>query len=306
MPELPEVQTTVDGLNDETASLTITDVWTDYKSLFHAGKDNVKNPEYFPRFKRDVEGAKILGAARVGKNVLIRLSNGNTVLTHMKMTGHFLHGNYVFDAKRKRWAPKDEGGPLNDPYNRHIHLVFSLSDGTHLAFADVRKFAKIFVFRTEDERAVEDLMRLGPDPLSPAFTYEKFRERLDMRPRGRIKQVLMDQEVVAGIGNIYADEILWASGVHPLSVAEAVPPPRLRLMWKYTKALLRKGIRFGGDSDSDYRNIKGEKGTFQGKHSAYRRTGEMCRKPKCGGTIRRLVVGARSAHYCDRHQTLYR
>src|SRR4051812_38782726 len=102
MPELPEVQTTVDGINAEVASLTIRDVWTDYKSLFHAGKDNIKNPEYFAQFKKDVVGAKIKHASRVGKNVLIHLSNGKTILTHMKMTGHYMYGEFVFTREPPR------------------------------------------------------------------------------------------------------------------------------------------------------------------------------------------------------------
>jgi formamidopyrimidine-DNA glycosylase len=304
MPELPEVQTTVDGINKEVASLTITDVWTDYKSLFHAGKDNIKNPEYFSRFKKEVVGAKIKSASRVGKNVLIHLSNKKTILTHMKMTGHYMYGKYTFDTKTNKWEPALKEGPLRDPYNRHLHLVFSLSNKNHLAFADLRKFAKVIVFDTENEKTIEDLMHLGPDPLSPDFTYGIFKERLLKRPTWKIKPALMEQSLIAGIGNIYSDEILWEAGVHPLSIVAKIPEAQLKKMFKATVPLLKRGIDFGGDSDSDYRNIYGEPGKFQNKHNAYRKTGQACPK-KDGGTIKRLVVGARSAHFCSKHQIKY-
>jgi formamidopyrimidine-DNA glycosylase len=318
MPELPEVQTTVNGINDEATGLTITDVWTDYKSLFHANKQNIKNPEYFKQFKKDTVGAKIKNASRKGKNVLIHLSNGNTILTHMKMTGHYLYGDFMFFKKPSvahksvaktgtasgAWEPRDKNSPLADPYNRHIHLVFQLSDGKQLAFADLRKFAKVFVFKTKDEHAVLDLMHLGPDPLSPEFTLKLFKERILKRPKGRIKQVLMDQELISGIGNIYSDEILWAASVHPESHPEKIPDENWKMMYKAAKETLKKGIDFGGDSDSDYRNIYGEKGKFQSKHNAYRRTGEPGPK-KDGGSIERKMIAGRSGHFCTVHQRLY-
>ncbi|MBX4198029.1 DNA-formamidopyrimidine glycosylase [Candidatus Parcubacteria bacterium] len=303
MPELPEVQTTVNGINDEVKGLSITDAWTDYKSLFHANKQNIKNPEYFSQFKKDVVKAKITGASRKGKNVLIHLSNGNTILTHMKMTGHFMYGKYVF--AKKKWTPADPTGPLGDPYNRHIHLLFTLSDKNHLAFADLRKFAKVFVFKTKDEHEVLDLMHLGPDPLSKNFSYELFKEKILKRSNGRIKQVLMDQTLISGIGNIYSDEILWSASVHPESKPGKIPATNLKKMYEASKEILKKGINFGGDSDSDYRNIYGEKGKFQSKHNAYRRTGEKCPKHD-GGIIERKMIAGRSGHFCPKHQKLYK
>ncbi len=200
------------------------------------------------------------------------------------------------------WEPVVKDGPLRDPYNRHIHLVFTLSDGNHLAFADLRKFAKVIVFDTENEKIIEDLMHIGPDPLSPDFSYKLFKEQLYKRPTWQIKTALMEQSLIAGIGNIYSDEILWEAGVHPTSLVGKIPEPEFKKMFKATVPLLKRGIDFGGDSDSDYRNIYGERGAFQNKHNAYRRTNEKCPKRGCDGTIKRLVVGARSAHFCDTHQ----
>jgi formamidopyrimidine-DNA glycosylase len=309
MPELPEVETTVRGLNNTVRGLTITDVWTDYKSNFHRGKLNIKDAKYFQLFHRAIVGAQIEQARRVAKNILIDLSNGITILIHMKMTGHLLYGEYqrVIEKRKKEvWIAKaGEGDPLLDPFNRWIHLVFSLSNGKQLAFSDLRKFAKVRFFETGTAHEIEDLRDIGPEPLDRSFTYQTFVERLMMRPGGKIKQVLMDQSVIAGIGNIYSDELLWKAAVHPLSAAKALPPKVLKTMYTAMRDVLAKGIDFGGDSTSDYRNIYGERGTFQHRHNVYRRTKESCPKKGCGGTIKRIKVGGRSAHFCDTHQILY-
>jgi formamidopyrimidine-DNA glycosylase len=304
MPELPEVHTTVEGLNKRLPGTRVTDVWSGYDSPFHAGKQNIKNVHYFKNFRRAVVGTQFVRAERRGKNILIHFSNGHTVLIHMKMTGHLLYGRYEQNKKSAEWRAVD-AGPLQDPFNRHIRLVFTLSNGKHLAFSDMRKFAKVFAFPSAEIHAVEDLMRIGPEPLGRAFTYDRFFERLMQKPRGQIKTVLMDQSIVAGIGNIYSDEMLWSAGIHPLSKPAAVPARHMRALYRAMRDVLKKGIDFGGDSESDYRNIDGEVGNFQNKHRAYRHTGEPCAKRGCTGIISRTKIGGRSAHFCPIHQKLF-
>ncbi len=304
MPELPEVQTTVNGLNTEVKGLKITDVWTDYNSSFHAGKNNIKNPKYFKEFKKNIVGTKITHASRQGKNVLIHLSNRTTILVHMKMTGHFMYGSYVYDGIT--WKPKATEGPLLDPYNKYIHLVFTLSTKKHLVFSDLRKFGKVFMFTTDDSHTIEDLMHLGPDPLTKEFSYTIMKEQLLKRSSWKIKQALMDQHLISGIGNIYSDEMLWDAGIHPLSKVSKIPELEFKKLYKAMKEVLLKGIDFGGDSDSDYRNIYGERGEFQHTHNAYRKTGKPCPKRGCGGTIKRIKVAGRSGHFCDTHQKLFK
>lgn len=182
----------------------------------------------------------------------------------------------------------------------------------------MRKFGKVFVFPTAETSNVPDLAHLGPEPLEQAFTLKIFKERLALAPRGKIKQVLMDQSIIAGIGNIYADEILFAAGVHPLSLTAKIPEPQLKKMFAAIKNVLKRGIKFGGDSESDYRNIYGEPGGFQLKHQAYRHTGEKCSyrdantaangrdiHRACDGIIERLKIGGRGAHFCPQHQKLF-
>src|SRR3989344_3205756 len=269
MPELPEVQTTVNGLNKTVRGRKITGVWSDYR----------RNP-----VPSSIVGSKIRGVQRRGKNILINLSNGETLLIHMKMTGHFVYNR------------------LHYPY---VRFSLTLDNGKILSLSDMRRFAKVATIDTKDLERSAHLEHLGPEPLTSNFKLTNFKTQLLKRPNGKIKQVLMDQTLVAGIGNIYSDEILWRAGVHPLSIPKAIPDKQFKLMFTSMKKVLKEGIDFGGDSMSDYRNIKGEKGEFQEHHRAYRRTGKPCTKSGCKGVITRIIVGARSTHFCPIHQKLY-
>jgi formamidopyrimidine-DNA glycosylase len=299
MPELPEVQTTVDGLNRYAKGRRIVSLSTTYESAYHKGKDNIKDPKFFRAFKRKVVGQKILGTERRAKNVLIHLSpaspnalpDKHTIIVHMKMTGHF-----VYDR----------------PDYPHARLSLMLDNGKVLSLSDMRKFAKVTLVKTSELKTSPHLKNLGPEPLDEKFKYSNFKFRIIMRPKGKIKQVLMNPAIIAGIGNIYADEILWRSDVHPFSVVEKIPETNLKRMYRAMREVLTKGIALGGDSMSDYRNIRGERGKFQEHHRAYRRTGKPCAKrgsrqskESCQGTIARAVLGARSAHFCPVHQTLF-
>ena len=285
MPELPEVQTTVNGLNKTVRKRIIVAVMTTYGSKYHNGKDNIKDPAFFKKFKRLVVGQKISKAERRAKNVLIHLSGGYTILVHMKMTGHFVY---------------------NQPDYPFTRLTFKLDNNKELSLSDMRKFAKVTLVKTAELEKCFHLEHLGPEPLEPGFRLKAFSLQLLKRPRGKIKQVLMDQSLIAGIGNIYSDEILWRAEAHPLSIVEKSPEKNMKLMFKAMKETLKSGIHFGGDSMSDYRNIKGERGHFQEHHHAYRQTGRACHKKNCRGVIKRIVVGARSAHFCPVHQKLFK
>jgi len=303
MPELPEVQTTVNGLSKYTIGLTISDVWTNYNSPYFKGSNTIKDPVYFKYFKKEILGQKIVKTERRAKNILISLSNAKTILVHMKMTGHLLFGLYKFIPKNKKdpWEPVEPEG-LKDQFNKRVRFVICFSNGRHLALSDTRKFAKVTLIDSENLHQSEHLKDLGPEPLDKAFDFKTFESRLGIRPSWKIKQALMDQSLIAGIGNIYADESLWRAGIHPTQKVSEIVVTKLRELFKAIKLTLAKGIDLGGDSMSDYRNILGLKGNFQEQHGAYQRTNEKCSKRGCGGTIRRIVVVGRATHYCDRHQ----
>ncbi len=310
MPELPEVQTTVNGLNANVKGLSITDVWTDYDSVFHRGKDSIKDPVYFRHFKKEAVGSRIDRAERIGKNILIHIEKSrekSVILIHMKMTGHIMIGRYILDPKNKpsAWKPAPgERASLSDPYNRFVHFVMSLSNGKQVVLSDTRKFAKVTLIAEGELSKSTHLSDIGPDPLEKRFVFSLFKERLMRRPTGRIKNVLMDPSIIAGVGNIYSDEALWRTGLNPEERVANIPDSYLKVLHRSLLTVLTKGIDFGGDSMSDYRNVDGERGKFQEHHKVYQRKGEKCTKPGCKGTIIRKVVGGRSAHFCDTHQKL--
>ena len=285
MPELPEVETTVRGLRKAIKGLVIKDVWTDLNTKDKRQKGNIANPKYFKTFKKNVVGKKVLSVERRAKNILINISGGKTILVHLKMTGHLLYGKYK-----------------QDPINRFIHFTMTFNNKKKLYFSDMRKFGKITLLDTKVAHDTKHLNNIGPEPLDKKFTIEILKKRLSASWRRKIKTVLIDQSVIAGIGNIYSDEILWRAGVHPERKASKLKNTEISLIFKAIKETLAKGIDFGGDSMSDYRNIHGLPGKFQLHHEAYRRTGEKCRKLNCKSIIKRKVVNGRSAHFCSVHQ----
>ncbi len=307
MPELPEVHTTTLGVNKVLKGRSFLDVWTSLNSKDKRQPDTIKNPLFFKKLQKEIKGKKFLKAERVGKNILIHLSESKTILVHMKMTGHLMYGKYEYDKKNNSWNPHidEKNEKLRDPYNRFVRVVFILDNKMHLVFCDTRKFGKITILNTEDLNNSKHLNTLGVDALSKELNANKFGEILNTRPNGKIKSVLLDQTKIAGIGNIYSDEALWLSSVHPLSTVSKIPSNIITELYKATVKVLEKGIDFGGDSTSDYRNIHGEHGKFHHAHNVYRLKGEKCKKKNCEGVIERLVVGGRSAHFCPIHQKLF-
>lgn len=301
MPELPEVHTTVTGLQKVLPGLSITDIWSDMWSSAKLSKNTIKDRSYFPYFQKYTLNQKVLGARRRAKHILIDLENGFTVIIHMKMTGHLMYGEYIqnkkYNGREWPWIPALKESPLLDPYNRHIHVVFILSNGNHLAFCDSRKFGTIVVEKT-DTLHIERLAHLGPEPLETSFTLNNFKERLMKSPSRAIKTVLMDQKIISGIGNIYSDEMLHASHILPLRTPSSLTHNELSLLYKEMKKVLTKGIDFGGDSTSDYRNIEGRRGEFHQKHLVYLRTKQKCLTKNCKGIIEKKTIGGRSAHFC--------
>ncbi|MFA5840955.1 MAG: DNA-formamidopyrimidine glycosylase [Candidatus Paceibacterota bacterium] len=289
MPELPEVETTKRGLEKTILGLKITNVWTDLSTKDKRQKESIANPKFFTVFRKEIIGKKVLSIERRAKNILINLSGGprhigasKTILVHLKMTGYLFYGK--------------------DPKIKFAHVVFSLSNKKYLVFSDLRKFGKITLLDTKTAHNTRHLNNIGPEPLEKNFTLEKLNEQLNKKPNGKIKTVLINQSIIAGIGNIYSDEILWRASVHPERKVSKINKKELELIFKAIKETLKKGIDFGGDSMSDYKNIYGLPGKFQMHHEAYRRTGEKCRKIGCRGIIKRIVVNGRSAHFCSVHQ----
>jgi formamidopyrimidine-DNA glycosylase len=285
MPELPEVETLVRSLRKKVLKRTFIDVWTDFPK-------NIKKPG-MEEFKKEIRGKKVLSIKRRGKNIIFYLSGRKTLLIHQKMTGHFLLGNW--ERREDLWIPENKGPISEDSRNNFLHLVFFLDNGKQLALSDMRKFAKIELWDKGDFDESADINYLGPEPMDKNFTLDVFKKAINKK--GKIKQVLMDQSVIAGIGNIYSDEILWAAKIHPLRDSLSLKETELKEIYSAIKRILKKAISAKGDSFSDYRLLDGRKGGFQKFHNAYSKEGEFCKRND-GGKIKRIKIGGRSAHFC--------
>lgn len=291
MPELPEVETIVRDLKKKVLGRKIKDVWTDWEKM-------IKRPTDFEGFKKEIKGRKILKIKRRGKNILFELSGGKTLLIHQRLTGHLLLGNWV--KKGNEWKPALPG-PLEDPMNRFLHLIFWLDNRKQLALSDLRKFAKVELGNTQEIKESKEIKALGPEPLEKSFTLQKF-QRILNKKRGKIKQILMDQRVLTGIGNIYSDEILWQAKIHPLKDVSKLNKEELKRVYRAMRNILPKAIKLGGESISDFRRLSGERGYFDKERKVYRREGEKCNR--CGTIIKRIKIGSRSAHFCPKCQKL--
>lgn len=287
MPELPEVQTIVNDLDRKIKGLTIADVWTDWPKYFK------RSPGGFEGFKKAVKGEKIKKVWRLGKNIIFDLSGGKEILIHQKMTGHLLVGKW--QLKDKKWVAVEKG-LLAEKVNGYIHTMFFLSGKKLMALSDLRKFAKVLVVDGKDFKNLEDIRDIGPDPLRPSFKFKEFKN-LITKKRGVIKKILMDQSIISGIGNIYADDILFTAKIHPLKKVEKLSDEELRKIFNAIKKILKKAVKLRGTSTSDYRDTSGKKGGYGDVRLVYQREGEKCPN-KCGGVIKRLKINGRSAHFC--------
>ncbi|MHB9019853.1 MAG: bifunctional DNA-formamidopyrimidine glycosylase/DNA-(apurinic or apyrimidinic site) lyase [Minisyncoccota bacterium] len=299
MPELPEVQTIVDDLNKKVIDLKIIGVWLDWPKHINLLEKRkgvlklIKKPA-LKDFEKIIKGKKILKARRRAKNALIDLSDGYMMLVHQKMTGHLLVGKWkIVDGKTVVIEPKSIA---SDPYNRFVHVIFYLSNGNMLALSDVRKFAKIILGKKEDLENLPELKELGPEPLDKNFKFNDFKSIISKKS-GKIKQVLMDPKVIAGIGNIYSDDILWLAKINPFRVANKISDIELREFFKAIRTILNKAIKLRGSSISDFRDTSGEKGGYGNSMLVYQREGEKCFRND-GGIIVRKKIGGRSAHFC--------
>ena len=292
MPELPEVEIIVRGLKKKVLNKKIKNLWTDSPKL-------IKKPKSFTAFKKALKGRKIEAVRRRGKNILLEVSGGKTILIHQKLTGHLLFGKWR--RKKGKWISEINGPLAEDPMNKFLHIIFWLDKGCQLALSDLRKLAKLELWDKKELERSKGFLELGPEPLSRDFSLQKFKEAI-AKKKGPIKRVLMDQKVIAGIGNIYSDEILWQAKVHPLRPVPSLRERELKKIYKEIKEVLKKAISLGGESISDFRKLSGEKGGFDKERKVYRREGKRC--PRCGGIIKKLKIGGRSAYFCPRCQKI--
>lgn len=270
MPELPEVETIVRGLSPHLSQLKIKGVKLLYPPLLRG-----ENKSHFERLK----GKKILGIRRRGKLILIDFKSGISLLFHLKMTGQLL------------LVSKSE------PLDKHVHFILSfICRDFELRFRDARKFGFLSFFIREAEEP-QELKCLGPEPLEVSFSQFL---KIFSEHRARLRNLLLNQTVLAGIGNIYANEILFQAGIHPLTLSHSLEKNELWRLWMAMREILKKAIASQGSSIRDYRDPDGSQGNFQSFHKVYGKDGEPC--SVCGERIIRLRIGGRSAFLCPRCQ----
>jgi formamidopyrimidine-DNA glycosylase len=272
MPELPEVEIIRRQLHGELKGTVITRCEVLLPRL-------VTHPS--PRtYERALEDSSILGVNRRGKYLLIELDSHLELIIHLGMTGSL--------------TLVSGGGERP----RHTHLVFHLADARDLLYVDPRTFGETALVPSGDHRFLRGLHTMGPEPMEADFTCDMLAGALV--GSARVKSALLDQSRVAGIGNIYADEMLHRAGIHPCRRLDDITSPEISLLHACMREVLDQAISRGGSSISDYVDLEGERGTYQSMHRVYRREGEAC--PACGEPIRRTRVAGRSSYYCPHCQ----
>ena len=272
MPELPEVETIVNDLRPSLKDRSFTDITILWPRM-------VLQPSA-EELRRRLPGQVIKDIGRRGKYLIFRLASGEALIMHLRMTGSLL-------LKRK-----GDKHPVSSPY---ITAIFRLDNGTELVFTDRRKLGTVSLVKDESELNE----KLGPEPLDPDFTPQVLAKRLSSR-KAPIKAVLCDQEVLAGIGNMYADEALFFARIHPLREANSLSHEEIKSLHKAIRQVLMRAISNGGASISDYRRPTGEKGTQQYDFYAAHRGGQTCKV--CATPIERITVRNRGTYFCPKCQ----
>lgn len=290
MPELPEVETVRVGLQRLLPGRVVARVQPDGAS-----------PKSFPNATQDVNafllGAAITEVRRRAKVLMIDLSSAYTLVVHLKMTGQLV---YVGEERWGAGHPSDS--LIHDLPDRSTRVAIQFEDGSKLFFNDQRKFGWMRLMPTVGVPNIDFMKKVGPEPLEADFTPEMFIERLQRRKNTTIKAAILDQTVLAGVGNIYADESLWGARIHPGMLVKNVPHNKLNKLYDEIRYVMNLSIQKGGSSSHTYVDAEGKKGSYLDFARVFRREGQAC--PRCGHTIEKLRVAGRGTHTCPHCQRL--
>ncbi len=270
MPELPEVETVLRSLLPKIKGKEINTV-----RVMH--EDVVGWPGSVKEFSRGLFRKKVTGGFRRGKLLVFELNGGKKLIFHLRMTGRLYY----------RINPA--------PLEKHSHLVLEFVDGGTLIFEDTRRFGRVYLVAPGEECYAGNLEKLGPEPLGPDFDLEEFVRAFDKK-KGRIKALLLNQSFIAGLGNIYVDEILFRSNIHPETPANNLEKHQIESIFLKMKEVLKEAIAGRGTTFRDYRDGEGRSGDFQNLLQVYGREGEKC--PRCSDFIERKKVAGRSSFFC--------
>ena len=287
MPELPEVTVIVSSLNKAIQGLTLESVKYDWAKKY-----------YWNGFSsKDLKNATVKGLRRWGKVIIIDLSNGFSIVIHLKLTGQL-----IYQDEKSRIAGGHPIPPLNLPApNKTTRVTFTFTNKGRLYFNDIRKFGWVKIVKSDVDSIKGAIgAELGPDPME--MTILEFIERIKKKPRSRIKKLLMDQTFVAGVGNIYSDEALWRAKVHPRRSVISLSDAEIKAIFKGLIDSFKLAIAKGGSSANSFVYGRGEKGLYLTFAKAYHMTGKPC--ARCKTLIVRQKMDGRSAHFCPACQRL--
>ncbi len=296
MPELPEVETYVREIQPTLRGRAVTGAQIYWPRTIAAPSAE--------DFRREVVGERFADFGRRGKYMLLGLESGRTLIVHLRMTGELRVHSAQGDVAVGNVAENDvAGGEADLPErDKHTHVILTLDDERELRYRDVRKFGRMWLV----DEVASALPKLGPEPLSAAFTAAAFGEALGRR-KAAAKALLLDQSLVAGVGNIYADEALFRARLHPLRPGHSLTPAEVVALREAVRAVLARGIELRGSSlgssTLNYAPPNGVAGGYQLEHQVFRRTGEPC--PRCATPIERITVAQRSTHFCPACQPLH-
>jgi formamidopyrimidine-DNA glycosylase len=294
MPELPEVQTIVNQLKEKLVGKTVTDVEVGLSKIFEGPKEKVI-------------GAKISDVQRRAKVIVIKLDNDLNITVHLKMTGQLVYGeskNEEVKSKNNEYLAGTVSfsqGIANSGFSlpsKNTHVIFSLNDGGKLFFNDLRQFGWVKIVDSQELRAMSQ--DLGPEPFEKDFTLEYFKKICNNWGRP-IKILLMEQEKIAGVGNIYANEALWYAGVSPMKRARDIEKGKVEKLYEDLKMVLEMGLKYQGTSDNSYVDALGGKGSMQEYFKVYGKTGNPCER--CGNKITFSKISGRGTFFCPKCQT---
>ena len=284
MTELPEVEVVKKSLEEKIKNLTIKRVFINNNKLRY----KINNKEFYK-----IRGYKIISVERRSKYLLINLNQDLTILAHLGMTGKF----FIVDNNNKKMKTSFYYSVEKDE-SKHDHLTLYLNKGLKLIYNDVRKFGFLKLFKNSSIYNCRHLKFLGPEPLTKKFNLS-YIIKYFLNRKISIKKVLMDQKFVAGLGNIYCNEILFLCKIIPHRIVKNINKKEIGDIIKFTKKILKKSIDQGGSSIKNFVNIEGKSGSFQQKFNVYNREKSKCNRNKCLGIIQKINISNRSSYFCS-------
>ena len=284
MPELPEVEVVKKSLENKLKNLTIKKVFITNNKLRY----KIDNRKF-----NKIKGQKIISVKRRSKYLLIILNRGFTILAHLGMTGKF----FIIDKNNKRKKTSFYYSIKKDE-SKHDHLTLVLNKGIKLIYNDVRKFGFLKLFKSESIIISNHLKHLGPEPLTKDFNLNYVIKYI-INKKKKIKDILMDQKFVSGLGNIYCNEILFSSKINPLKILKKINKKELTNIVKFTKKILNTSIIQGGSSIKNFADTEGKNGNYQQRFNVYNREKSKCNRINCSGTIQKTYISNRSSFFCS-------